>query len=55
MEAITPAKAARLYRLGCALGARARTGRLSRVRVDVVTVVLARAVPPVVTHYVGVA
>ena len=54
MAAITPAKAARLYRL-------AFTWRTEHhwpsapVRVDVVTVILNRRCPPVVTHYAGVA
>ncbi len=54
MEAITAAKAARLYRLAFAW--RAEHGFASSpVRVDVVTVLVARSCRPVVTHYAGVA
>ena len=54
MQAITPVKAARLYRLlftWCA----EHEWPLSAIRVDVVTVVIARRTSPVVTHHVGVA
>ena len=54
MEAITPAKAARLYRLAFTWRAQ-HAWPSSPVRVDVVTVVLAPRRPPVVTHYAGVA
>ncbi len=54
MEAITPTKAARLYRLGAAWRA-AHDVPASPLRVDVVTVVLARRTAPVVTYYAGVA
>ncbi len=54
MEAITPAKSARLYRLVFSWCAQ-RGWPASPVRVDVVTVVLARRSSPVVTHYAGVA
>src|SRR6187401_1394164 len=52
MEAITPTKAARLYRLAFAWCAEHEWPR-SAVRVDVVTVLLARRCSPVVTHYAG--
>jgi putative endonuclease len=54
MEAITPVKAARLYRLLFSWCAEHRWPA-GAIRVDVITVVLARRGSPVVTHYAGVA
>jgi putative endonuclease len=54
MEALTPVKAERLHRLGLAW-ARAHALSAPRLRVDVVTVVLARSARPVVQHYEGLA
>jgi putative endonuclease len=54
MQAITPQKAARLYRLIFAWCAE-HGWPPSAIRVDVVTVLLARRSSPVVTHYIGVA
>ena len=54
VEAITPAKAARLHRLGLAW-ATGHQLRFGRLRVDVVTVLLARHTAPLVTHYPGMA
>jgi putative endonuclease len=54
VEAITPAKAARLYRLAHAwCAAHERPG--SAVRVDVVTVLVGRRSSPLLTHYAGLA
>ena len=54
VEAITAAKAARLHRLGFAW-ATAHELTFARLRLDVVTVLLARRSAPVVTHYAGLA
>jgi putative endonuclease len=54
VQAITPAKAARLYRLGfawCEAHGRLR----GDLRLDIVTVLAARHHAPVVTHYAGLA
>jgi putative endonuclease len=54
VEAITPVKAARLHRLGRAWAA-AHGMSAAPLRVDVVTVLMARRARPVVTHYPGLA
>jgi putative endonuclease len=54
VEAITPEKAARLHRLGFAW-ATAHDHSFGRLRIDIVTVLLARRSAPVITHYAGLA
>jgi putative endonuclease len=54
MEAITPVKAARLHQLLFSWSTEHGWPRCA-LRVDVVTVVIARRSSPVVTHYAGVA
>ena len=54
LQAITEVKAERLHRLGLAW-CEARERRFATVRVDVVTVLLARRAAPVLTHYAGLA
>lgn len=54
VQAITPEKASRLYRLGFAWCA-AHDCQPRAIRLDVVTVLAARRTSPLVTHYAGLA
>jgi putative endonuclease len=54
LEAITPTRASRLYRLGLAW-CEAHARQPAALRLDVVTVVTARRAAPLVTHYAGLA